>query len=274
MTENPVLGQRGYWMCVALGDYDNDTDFDLFSSNLGLLFDGNLIPFFQNQPHGFFERNTNGTYSSVESEVGIHPLAQNFSWGGSFADFNNDGWEDLIFAGNIPQFPFLQIGPATGNPGYLFVNRGNKTFRRDPLPVDLSSKYSTGLATADFNNDGSIDVLISNGAYSEDPHPTPTLLRNKHSRNSWLTLRLVGTKSNRNAIGARVQVELPGRILTKEIRAGSSFLSQNSPWLTFGLNRNQKARKVKITWPSGVVEEFTKVRGKRIITVVEGKGIQ
>ena len=280
---NPQVGQRGYWMCVALGDYDNDRDFDLFASNLGLLFDGNLIPFFVNQPHGFFEHGTDGKFISVEEQVGIHPTAKNFSWGGSFADFNNDGWEDLIFAGNIPQFPFVQIGPDTGNPGYLFVNQGDKTFRRDPLPVDLSNRFSTGLATADYNNDGLVDVIISNGAYAGDPAPTPTLLKNTTSRhpqhrhrrrNQWITIRLVGTDSNRDAVGARVRVHLPGRVLTQEIRAGSSFLSQNSPWLTFGLNRNRHAQKIEVFWPSGAVEEFNHVSGRRTITIVEGLGIR
>ncbi len=268
--QDPQLGQRGYWMCVALGDYDNDTDMDLFATNLGLLFSGDLIPFFANQPHGFFERNTDGTFISVESQVGIHPLAEHFGWGGSFADFNNDGWEDLIFAGNIPQPPFGQLG----NPGYLFINQGNKTFRRDELPVNLGSKFSTGLATADYNNDGFVDVVISNGAYTADPNPTPVLLKNCPNRNSWLTIRLVGTDSNRSAVGARVQLELPGRILTKEVRAGSSFLSQDSPWLTFGLNKSRRVNRMKIIWPSGLVEQFVNIRSRRILTVVEGQGIQ
>lgn len=267
---NPQLGERGFWMCVALSDYDNDGDFDLFASNLGLLFDGGLIPFFQDQPHGFFERNTDGSFSSVEQQVGIDPLAEHFSWGGSFADFNNDGWEDLIFAGNIPQLPFTQ----TGNPGYLFVNQGNKTFRNESLSVDLSSKFTTGLAVADYNNDGAVDVLISNGSYPGDPQAAPVLLKNKSKGNNWITLRLVGTESNRNAVGAVARVHLPGRILTKEVRAGSSFLSQNSPWPTFGLNKNRKVSKIEILWPSGMVDEFRNVLGRRLITVIEGKGIQ
>ena len=274
---NPQVGQRGFWMCVALGDYDRDGDFDLFATNLGLLFDGSLIPFFVNQPHGFFERGTDGRFVSVEEQVGIHPLAKNFGWGGSFADFNNDGWEDLIFAGNIPQLPFVQIGPVTGNPGYLFVNEGNKTFRRDPLPVDLSNTFSTGLATADYNNDGFVDVIIGNGSYALDPQPTPTLLKNtptRGNRNSWITVRLVGTDSNRDAIGARVRVHLPGRILTQEIRAGSNFLSQNSPWLTFGLNQDRQAQKIEVLWPSGAVETFFNVPGHRTVTITEGQGIK
>ncbi len=270
---NPQLGERGFWMCVALGDYDNDRDFDLFATNLGLLFDGSLIPFFANQPHGFFERGTDGKFISVEQQVGIDPLAEHFSWGGSFADFNNDGWEDLVFVGNIPQPPFLQVG----NPGYLFVNQGDKTFRRDPLPVDLGNRFSTGLAVADYNNDGAVDVVVSNGAYAGDPNPVPVLLKNtppKNNRNGWITVRLVGTESNRDAIGSRVRVHLPGRVLTKEIRAGSSFLSQDSLWLTFGLNKDRKADKIEVFWPSGKVETFVKVNGQRMVTITEGQGVR
>lgn len=268
--DNPQLGQRGYWMCVALGDYDNDTDFDLFATNIGLLSDGSLIPFFKDQPHGFFERNTNGSFSSVEQQVGISPLAEHFSWGGSFADFNNDGWEDLVFAGNIPQLPFLQFS----NPGYLFVNQGNKTFERQELPVNLANRYTTGLATADYNNDGFVDFVVSNGSFLGDPNPTPVLFKNKANRNHWLTIRLVGTDSNRSAVGAIVRVHLSGRILSKEVRAGSNFLSQNSPWLTFGLNKTRKANKIEVFWPSGGVEEFMNIRGRRRITIVEGHGIR
>ncbi len=257
---------RGYWMCTGLGDYDNDADFDLFATNFG-----QFIPGFPNQESGFFERNTNGTFTSVETEVGIGDVAPHWGWGCSFDDFNNDGWVDLIFAGNLPGVN--QIGEF-GNPGYLFVNEGNKTFRNEGLPVDLSHKYSSGVATADYNNDGFVDIVVSNGSYADDPNPTPTLLKNKRNHNHWITIRLVGTTSNRSAVGARVQVELPGRLLTKEVRAGSSFLSQNSPWLTFGLNKNRRAHKIKVTWPSGEVEEFKHVRGRRTVTIVEGRGIQ
>lgn len=141
-------------------------------------------------------------------------------------------------------------------------------------PVLCQRSYWMCVALSDYNNDGSVDVVISNGAYPGDPNPTPVLLKNTPNRNSWLTVLLVGTTSNRSAVGARVRVHLPGRILTKEVRAGSSFLSQNSPWLTFGLNADRKANQVEVLWPSGQVEVFTKIRGRRTITIVEGRGIR
>jgi len=265
-TIEPSATGRGYWMCIGLGDFDNDTDFDLFSTNFGL----QLIP---NQEMGFFEKNTDGTFTSVENEVGIGGTAKNFGWGCSFADFNNDGFEDLIFAGNLPAFGLID---ELGSPGYLFVNNGDKRFSSKQLPVDLSSRYVTGLATADYNNDGFTDVIMATGAWEGEVSSRPILLTNRHyqNKNRSLTIKLEGVESNRSAIGAIVKVYLPGRILTKEVRAGSSFLSQDSPWLTFGVSRAKKISKIVVRWPQGNEEEYKNIRIKRSpIKIREGKGI-
>jgi len=265
-TSEPSATGRGYWMCIGLGDFDNDSDFDLFSTNFGL----QLVP---NQEVGFFERNTNGTFTSVETEVGIGEQAIHFGWGCGFADFNNDGFEDVIHAGNLPAFGLIN---EQGGPGYLFVNQGNKQFSRNQLPVDLRSKYVTGLATADYNNDGFTDVVMSAGAWDGEVSSLPILLTNKHykNRNRSITVKLEGVESNRSAIGAIVNVYLPGRILTKEVRAGSSFLSQHSPWLTFGVATAKKIKKIAVRWPNGNEEVYRNIRVKRTaIMIKEGKGI-
>lgn len=253
---------RGGWMCVGLGDYDNDGDFDIFATNLGPVF----VPF---QEHGFFEQNTDGTFTSVETEVGIGDVAREFGWGCSFADFNNDGFEDLTFAGSLPAMG--QVGEL-GNPGYLWVNLGQNRFRNEGLPVDLSERFSSGVATGDFDNDGFVDALYGIGSWSGDPVAKPVLLRNRGNGNNWLTVRLKATSGNPDAIGARVRVDLPGRLLTKEVRAGSSFLSQDSPWLHFGLNKSDGADRLFVAWPSGLRELYENIAANQLLTLTEGQG--
>ena len=252
---------RGYWMCLGLGDIDNDTDMDLFSTNAGL--DG------QNQRHGLFERNTDGTFSDIEAVSSLNEVAPQFGWGCSVVDFNNDGFEDFAFAGNA--FPFFRE-----NPGHLFVNLGDKTFARQSLGVDLTERMNSGMAAGDFDNDGFVDLVIAEGTPGDEAGPI--LLRNSANGNLWLQVRLVGKASNRDAVGARVELVLPGRRLVKEVRAGSSFLSQDSAWLNFGLGtwsrRTARVARLVITWPSGLVEEYPRLRPKRIYRITEGQGIE
>ncbi len=130
--------ENGFWMSSTLGDIDADGDLDVFSSNVGEFFSPlegfpGLPPGSFAQEHYLGERLADGTYQSIEGPSGIEAIATKFSWGASFTDLNNDGWEDLFFAGNLPE-----LGAQTGNPGYLFVNKRDKTFRNDPQPVDLS----------------------------------------------------------------------------------------------------------------------------------------
>ena len=264
-TEQPFPPtDRGFWMSSTLGDYDNDGDFEIFATNMGDVGE----PLYLGQTHGFFERTDGGEFGdflSVEDEVGIAATAPEFGWGASFADFNNDRWEDLVFGGNFP------IIGALDNPGYLFVNQHDKTFRHEALPVDLTGKYTAGLAVADYNNDGFVDVLIANAAYEEDASPTPTLLKNAGNDNNWITVRLIGTDSNRSAVGAIVRVASSGIQMTKEVRAGSSFLSQDSLWLTFGLGQQQNETiDVGVKWPSGLNETFEDVATQTIAVLTEG----
>ena len=268
--------ERGYWMSLSLGDYDNDGDFDLFSTNVGEVFGMvNGLP----QPHYFGERLANGNFTSVEHKAGIADIGTKFGWGSAFADFNQDGWEDLIFAGNLPE-----LGGQWGNPGYLFTNNGDKTFRNDLLPINMALRFTSGLATADYDNDGQVDVVINNGALARglslpgivyippgDDHPT--LLRNvSKSGHNWLTVKLVGTTSNRSAIGAQIKVRFKGTTMTREVRAGQGFLSTNSPWQNFGLgDSDKKTQNILVRWPSGLVETFD-VPTRKISTIKEGKG--
>jgi hypothetical protein len=140
-------------------------------------------------------------------------------------------------------------------------------------PGILSPKSSRGCAFGDFDNDGDIDVLVMN---MNEP---PLLLRNEYINehragpNHWLTLKLVGTKSNRSAIGARVLLRAGSRLQGQEVTSQSSYYSHNDERLHFGLGPNEKADVIEIRWPSGQTETFRNIAANQIVTIKEGTGI-
>lgn len=261
------LAELGFWMSVTLGDYDRNGNIDLFAANVG-----NFPTTLFGAPHALFRNNGNGTYTDVANQAGV--ANWEFGWGAVFADFTNDGHEDLFFVGSLPIFPFSVIGPGQASPGRLLKNNGDGTFT-NVESFGLENQYTTGTAIGDFDNDGFPDVVVVKTKFDlnglqGDGHPV--LLKNVGNSNSWITVRLVGTKSNRSAIGAKVTLEAGGVRQLKEVYAGSGFHSTNSPWLTFGLAKFPRA-KIEVTWPSGLREFFPGVPARRTVTLVEGSGI-
>ncbi len=249
----------GYWMGIAPGDFDNDDDIDYFFTNLG----DSFPPFF----HRLNRNNGDGTFESVGAVAGVEPFE--FGWGATMQDFDNDGYLDIFMAGSHP--PTL-IGPGLGNPGVMLINDHDGTFTNitATMPVNLSSLATSGLAAADYDNDGYVDIAI---AGDQDVNQTsgPYLWRNlANLKNNWLTLRLEGTKSNRDAIGARVRVVAGDSTMTREIYAGSSFLSMDSQWPTFGLGENAATDLIEVRWPSGLVEQLPNAQANQIVDLIEG----
>ena len=188
------------------------------------------------------------------------------------ADFDNDGRPDLFMvAGHTfpeiekrhPEFP-------AKDPRMLFRNLGQGRFEEltgQAGAVIQESHNSRGCAFGDFDNDGDLDVLIVN---LNEP---PSLLRNDvKGESSWLKVKLVGTKSNRSAIGARVVVKAEDSTQTQEVQSQSSFLSCNDFRLHFGLGQTKTAE-VKIRWPNGDWQALTNVTANQLVTVKEGTGI-
>jgi hypothetical protein len=194
------------------------------------------------------------------------------SWGTSFFDFDNDGWLDLFTdSGHVyPQVDTIPGGTPYRQPMLLFRNHRDGTFDDvSSVFANLPPQSRRGAAFGDIDNNGNVDIVVLNvdGA--------PSLLLNRTgSTNHRVLFKLVGTKSNKAAIGARVTVKAGTLVQMDEVRGGASYLSQNDLRLHFGLAANQVMNEVDIRWPNGESEILRNVPADFIYTVVEGSGIQ
>jgi hypothetical protein len=253
-------GQEQAGMGVAVGDYDLDGRLDIFKTN----FEGDTPDLYHNMGNANFEEASRRTGLAVENRF--------VCWGAGMADLDNNGLPDLFMvAGHTfpeiekhsPQFP-------AKDPRMLFRSLGKGRFEEltnEAGTAVQDAHNSRGCAFGDFDNDGDIDVLVIN---LNEP---PSLLRNDVAgSNLWLKVKLVGTKSNRSAIGARVVVKAGESTQTQEVQSQSSFLSCNDFRLHFGLGQ-AKSAEVKIRWPTGEWQTLTNVTPNQLITVKEGTGI-
>jgi len=190
-----------------------------------------------------------------------------------FFDFDNDSWPDLIVAnGHVyPEVDKYHLGSNYQEPRILYHNNGNGTF------TDISASAgvgittvasSRGLAVGDLWNDGKLSVVISN------MNSRPSLLVNQiRSPNHWIGFKTVGTRSNRDGIGARITVNISKRRLVDEVRSGSSYISNSDRRVHFGLGAAEKVDSVEVRWPSGLVERFDHVAVDSIHSLTEGSGV-
>ena len=200
------------------------------------------------------------------------PTYTTVGWGTGFIDVDNDGWLDLFVAnGHVyPQMDQIRGAAPYREPMQLFRNQRDGTFE------DISSVLSgipdasrRGAAFGDLNNDGKVDIVVMN---TGEP---PTLLLNQtESKNHRVLFKLVGTKSNKAAIGARVTVKAGKLVQISEVRGGGSYLSQNDPRLHFGLGTAAKMDEVEIKWPSGKIEILHDLPADFIYTWSRAAGIQ
>jgi hypothetical protein len=194
-------------------------------------------------------------------------------WGLKFFDYDNDGNLDLIQANGFPDDLIDQTSSLVKwkEPLLLFHNDGKK-FRNvsaESGPVFARNFPARGLALGDFNNDGKVDVLISNN------DGAPLLLRNYAGKEShWLGVHLVGRKSNPDAVGARITYQAGDLKRTRMKVGGGSFLSSHDPRIVLGLGQHTKIEWLEVKWPqpSGGVERFTDLPLDRYITITEGAG--
>jgi enediyne biosynthesis protein E4 len=234
---------------------------------------GVAITNFDNEMTGLYEL-SGKTYEDVAAQSGVGLASKNsLGFGCAFFDANLDGWPDLAVAnGHIDE----TVRNIRGNVGYaqpplLFLNDGNGSFR--DVAAELAGgfdqpKVGRGLAYADFDRDGDLDLLLTtnNG-------PAYLYRNDQLSGNHSIRFHLTGTKSNRDAIGAIVRITSGGLTQSRMVKSGSSYLSQSELPLTFGLGKRDQVQQVVITWPSGRVEEFKNLEAGRSYDCLEGKGI-
>jgi hypothetical protein len=185
---------------------------------------------------------------------------------------DNDGWLDLfVDCGHVyPQADAVSGGAAYRQPMLLFRNHRDGTFDDvSSALADMPLQSRRGAAFGDINNDGNVDIVVLNVG-----EPPSLLINHNDSPNHRVLFKLVGTKSNKAAIGARVTVKAGTLVQFDEVRGGASYLSQNDLRLHFGLAANDKMNEVSIRWPNGETEILRDVPADFIYTVVEGEGIQ
>jgi len=235
---------------------------------------GLVVTNFDNEMVGLYRSAGAGLYQDVALKAGIGALSRNtLGFGCGFLDIDLDGRLDLLIAnGHIDE----TVRNIRGNVGYaqpphLFLNRGNGTFREGALEAGkefAQPRVGRGLAFGDFDRDGDVDVLMTanNG-------PAALFRNDQLGCNRSVRLRLVGTKSNRDAIGATVKIFHDGLAQSRVVKSGSSYLSQSELPLTFGVGKRDRVERVVIMWPSGRTEEFKDVASGRSYDCVEGKGM-
>jgi hypothetical protein len=250
-------------MGVDAGDYDGDGLLDIVKTN----FSDQTTSLYHNRGNAFF---TDRTFQS-----GLSRQTSSVKWGTSFIDFDNDGQLDLFIVSGAIYPPGLnETRPRPkGEDGkkILYRNMGNGRFEDISEQGGaglLLSRCSRGAAFGDIFNTGQVDIVINN------LNDFPSLLRNRSpSTNSWLLVRLVGTRTNRAAIGSKVSVEAEGRQQIREVRSGGSFCSQSDLRLLFGLGGAHEASRVTVKWLGGGQEILERVPANRLVVIQEGKGI-
>lgn len=247
-------------MGVDFADYDNDGLPDLIVTDLG------------NQRYALYKNNGDGSFTYASFASGLATITERLSgWGVRFVDYDNDGWKDLIVAQG---HDLDNVELTTPNLRYrepmLLVRNMSKNF------VDVSAQSGTvfqipwvarGMAVGDIDNDGRLDAVVTtnDGAVHVLHNETETV-------NHWLSLKLVGHKSNRDAIGAEVKITTQHGSQLAIVTTASSYLSSGDKRVHFGLGTDEAASEIEIRWPSGIVQKLQNIRGGRTVQIDEPVG--
>lgn len=259
-----IDGKPQAGMGVSAGDYNRDGWLDIFKTN----FAGDTSTLYRNAGKAIFD--------DVTFPAGIGINTRWLGWGCSFVDVDNNGWLD-IFLVNGHVYP--EVEKLTTEAGYaqrkvLYRNLQNGRFEDVSERVGgavMEPSQARGAAFGDFDNDGDIDVLINPvNAFVE-------LLRldmgDTSNQNNWITIKVIGVKSNRSGIGASIKCITDDGSQIDEVRSGGSYYSQNDLRVHFGLGKIQKAKSIEVRWPSGQIDTLTDVAANQFIFVKEGIGL-
>jgi enediyne biosynthesis protein E4 len=253
-------GHEQAGMGADAADYDGDGRLDIVKTN------------FSDDTPTLYRNNGDGTFGDVTLDEGLGGSMQFLGWGTLFLDIDNDGWPDLFIAnGHVyPEVDSKGLNVTFRERKALYWNEHNGKFKDISLesgPGITSPFNSHGVASADFDNDGALEILVNNS------HDRPSLLKNYGVHGHWILLSLIGTKSNRDAIGARVTVWVGRHQQVQEVRSGGGYMSQSDFRLHFGLGSATKVDSVEIRWPSGLAQHLDNVPINRITRIQEGTGI-
>jgi hypothetical protein len=266
MLAGVALGEDGQElgsMGVDFADYDHDGKLDLFVTN------------YTDQIDNLYRNLGGGAFSDMSWPAKLgQPSFPYVKWGTGFVDFDNDGWVDL-FVNNGHVYP--QVDAIPGGPGYkqpmqMFHNNHHGAFEdisKASGVFEMPPESRRGAAFGDVYNDGNIDILVLNIG-----QPPSLLINQTRNSNHRVAFQLIGSKSNRASIGARVTIHAAGGMQFNEVRGGGSYLSQNDLRLHFGLGTDDRIGLVEIAWPSGKVEVLRDLQADFIYEVIEGQGVR
>src|SRR5256714_1238480 len=253
-------GRAQAGMGSTVADYNGDGRLDIFKTN------------FSDDTATLYRNNGDGTFDDVTDPAGLGLYTKYLGWGTMFLDVDNDGWPDLLLVnGHVyPEVDKNNLGSNYEEPRILYHNNGKGAFTdisSSAGPAITAVASSRGLATGDLWNDGRISAIITN------LNALPSLLINQvHNANHWIAIRTIGTKSNRDGIGAKISVKANNRTLVDEVRSGSSYISNNDMRVHFGLGAASKIDWVEVRWPNGMLERFENLPIDSINTLKEGSG--
>jgi len=255
-------GHEQAGMGIGVADYDCDGWLDIFKTN------------FADDTCDLYHNNGDGTFSDVSFISGIGINNNYVAWGCGFIDYDNDGWTDIVQVnGHVyPEIDNYNFGETFKNQRLVYKNLGNGRFQdvSAQMGPGIMARFSSrGAAFGDYDNDGGMDVLVLN------MNELPSLLHNVGgNKQNWIKLKLVGSKCNRTAIGARVRVFTGKHIQMGEVSSGGSVMSQNDLRLHFGLGKVDTVDAIEVKWPTTQkIERFTQVKANQILTIREGDGI-
>jgi hypothetical protein len=245
-------------MGVAAGDYDCNGFLDILRTN------------FSGETPSLYHNNGNSIFNDVTYEAGIAKYDQFVGWGCGFLDPDNDGWLDIFYCnGHVyPELESAQLEVRYLEPCVVYRNLQNGRFEdvshRAGDCITRPSR-SMGCAFGDFDNDGDVDILINK------MNDYPSLLRcDRTNRNHWIKVRLIGTKSNRSGVGARIKCLTGDHSQIDEVRSGSSFISQSDLRVHFGVGSAEKVDSLEVRWPSGQSDVLRNIAVDQIIQITEG----
>ena len=255
-------GDEQAGMGTDFADYDNDGWGDLVKGN------------FSDDSKNLYHNNHDGTFSDVTYRAGLGDVGWLFTtFGAKFLDYDNDGWKDIFLANGqtFPQIDRYSTGITYAERNLLFHNRGDGAFDEVGLrsgPGLAIKRVSRGLATADYDNDGDLEIMVSN------MNGPPDLLRQaRKNRNHAILVKTVGTTSNRDGIGAEIKVVSGNLTQYDTIRSGGSYLSSSDLRAHFGLGPRTKIDRLEVRWPAGETQVIQNPPVDSILIVKEGEGL-